>query len=292
MANAKISQLPAVTAAVGGDLAVAVASGTTSQITIDNLFKDRTLDNPTLVTPQLGTPDSGTLTNCTGLPIVNGTTGTLSVARGGTGITSFGTGVATALGQNVTGSGGIALDTSPTFTTPTLGAAAATSINKVAITAPATAATLTIADGKTLTANATLTLAGTDGTTMTFPGTSATLARTDAANSFTGNQTIGGAVIATPGTRNGPGAVDVTTTTTALTTTGTGDALTLADGTTGQIKTIVYVAEGAGTDTAVLTPANRIGYATITFNDIGDSATLQFVGTGWAILALYGAVKA
>ena len=292
MANAKISQLPAVTAAVGGDLAVAVASGTTSQITIDNLFKDRTLDNPTLVTPQLGTPDSGTLTNCTGLPIVNGTTGTLSVARGGTGITAFGTGVATALGQNVTGSGGIALATSPTFTTPTLGVASATSVNKVAITAPATGSTLTIADGKTATVNNTLTLAGTDGTTMTFPNTSATLARTDAANSFTGNQTIGGAVIATPDTRNGPGAVSITTTTTALTTTGTGDALTLADGTTGQIKTIVYVAEGAGTDTAVLTPANRIGYATITFNDIGDTATLQFVGTGWAILALYGAVKA
>ena len=48
-------------------------------------------------------------------------TGTLPVANGGTGITSFGTGVATALGQNVTGSGGIALATSPTFVTPVLG---------------------------------------------------------------------------------------------------------------------------------------------------------------------------
>ena len=47
--------------------------------------------------------------------------GTLAVANGGTGITSFGTGVATALGQNVTGSGGIALATSPTFVTPALG---------------------------------------------------------------------------------------------------------------------------------------------------------------------------
>ena len=292
MANAKISQLPAVTSAVGGDLGVVVASGTTSQITVDDLFTDRTIDNPTLTGAQLGTPDSGTLTNCTGLPIVAGTTGTLSVARGGTGITAFGTGVATALGQNVTGSGGIALATSPTFTTPTLGVASATSVNKVAITAPATGATLTIADGKTLIANASLTFAGTDSTTMTFPGTSATLARTDAANSFTGNQTIGGAVITTPDTRTGPGAVSVTTTTTAFVSTGTGDALTLADGTTGQIKTIVYTAEAAGADTGVLTPANRIGYATITFNDIGDTATLQFVGTGWAILALYGAVKA
>lgn len=38
----------------------------------------------------LGTPSSGTLTNATGLPIVAGTTGTLTVARGGTGLTTFG----------------------------------------------------------------------------------------------------------------------------------------------------------------------------------------------------------
>lgn len=53
------------------------------------------------------------------------------------------------------------------------------------------AGTLNVASGKTLTASNTLTLAGTDGTTMTFPTTSATLARTDAGNTFTGNQTLG-----------------------------------------------------------------------------------------------------
>lgn len=42
-------------------------------------------------------------------------------------------------------------------------------INKVTLTAPATSATITIADGKTLTANNSLTLAGTDATTLTFP---------------------------------------------------------------------------------------------------------------------------
>jgi trimeric autotransporter adhesin len=61
-----------------------------------------------------------------GTGVWNGTT--IAVANGGTGITSFGTGVATALGQNVSGSGGIALTTSPSFTTPSLGAASATSI--------------------------------------------------------------------------------------------------------------------------------------------------------------------
>jgi hypothetical protein len=40
----------------------------------------------------IGTPSSGTLTNCTGLPIVAGTTGTLSISRGGTGLTTSGSG--------------------------------------------------------------------------------------------------------------------------------------------------------------------------------------------------------
>jgi hypothetical protein len=60
--------------------------------------------SPTLVTPALGTPSSGTLTNATGLPIIAGTTGTLSVARGGTGVTTS------------TGSGNVVLSASPTFT--------------------------------------------------------------------------------------------------------------------------------------------------------------------------------
>lgn len=49
---------------------------------------------------------------------------------------------------------------------------------------------LSIASGKTLTVSNSLTLAGTDGQTMTFPSTSATIARTDAAQTFTGSQTI------------------------------------------------------------------------------------------------------
>jgi hypothetical protein len=44
--------------------------------------------SPVLTTPNLGTPSAATLTNATGLPIVAGTTGTLSVARGGTGSTT------------------------------------------------------------------------------------------------------------------------------------------------------------------------------------------------------------
>jgi hypothetical protein len=51
--------------------------------------------------------------------------------------------------------------------------------------------TLTGAAGKTLTFSNSLTLAGTDGTTITFPSTSASVARTDAAQTFTGTQTFG-----------------------------------------------------------------------------------------------------
>jgi hypothetical protein len=73
---------------------------------------------------------------------------------------------------------------SPSFTTPALGVATATSINSLTITT--STGTLTITNAKTLSVSNTLTLAGTDATTMTFPTTSATIARTDAGQTFTG----------------------------------------------------------------------------------------------------------
>lgn len=60
------------------------------------------------------------------------------------------------------------------------------SVNKVTVTAPASSATLTIADGKTLTANNSLTLAGTDGKTLTT-NASLTLAGTDGKTLTTSN---------------------------------------------------------------------------------------------------------
>jgi len=67
-----------------------------------------------------------------------------------------------------TGSNKLVFSDGPTLVTPTLGVASATSVNKVAITEPATSATLTIADGKTLTANNTLTFTGTDASSVAF----------------------------------------------------------------------------------------------------------------------------
>ena len=88
-----------------------------------------------------------------------------------------------------TGSGSAVFATSPSLTTPSLGVASATSVNKVAITAPATGSTLTIVDGKTLTASNTLAFAGTDGSTITF-GVGGTVAYLGANNAFTGANTF------------------------------------------------------------------------------------------------------
>jgi hypothetical protein len=92
--------------------------------------------------------------------------------------------------------------------------------------------------------------------------------------------------------RSGAGAVPVTNSIVLFTSTATGNALTLADGVDGQLLTILYIAEAAGGDTGVLTPANRGGYATITFNAIGDSATLIFTNTRWYIVGTRGVTVA
>jgi hypothetical protein len=91
---------------------------------------------------------------------------------------------------------------------------------------------------------------------------------------------------------SGPGAVNITSLATAFTSTGAGNALTLADGAQGQLKTVIYVAEAAGGDTGVLTPANLGSGTTVTFNAVGDSATLQFAGTDWWVVGFRGAVVA
>ena len=123
----------------------------------------------------LGTPSSGTLTNCSGLPVSTGISGLAS------GIAAW---LATPSSANLaaavtdeTGTGSLVFATSPSLTTPSLGAATATSINKITITAPAVGATLTLADGKTLTANNTLTFNGTDGSSVDF-GAGGTVAYT------------------------------------------------------------------------------------------------------------------
>ena len=88
----------------------------------------------------------------------------------------------------------------------------------------------------------------------------------------------------TPQTLTGAGAVDVTADTTLLVTTGA-NALTLADGAAGQEKTITMITDaGDGT----LTPTSVSGYATITFNDVGDTVKLKFLNGKWCIIGSHG----
>lgn len=80
---------------------------------------------------------------------------------------------------------------------------------------------------------------------------------------------------------SGPGAVDVTSTATFLTTTGT-DAYTLADGVEGQLKIITMkVNGGVGT----VTPTNFVNGTNIVFNNVEDTITLIYQSTGWVVLA-------
>lgn len=173
-------------------------------------------------TPVTGTVLTGTGTGTSAWADVDLTTmvtGTLPVANGGTGratLTSgavlVGAGTSQVSLYTTSGSGTvIPLLTSPVFVTPTLGVATATSINGLIIDTTtgtldltnaktlAVTASLTLAgtDGKTLTISNSLTLAGTDATVMTFPSTTATIARTDAAQTFTGAQTYSNAVVYT-----------------------------------------------------------------------------------------------
>ena len=97
-----------------------------------------------------------------------------------------------------TGTGNNVLATSPTLVTPVLDVATATSINKVAFTAPATSATLTIADGATLVTSGaySLTLTATAATNVTLP-TTGTLATLGGSETFT-NKTLTSPILTTP----------------------------------------------------------------------------------------------
>lgn len=115
----------------------------------------------------------------------------ISVSGDGTLFTnSASTGAVTLTLGTTNGTGNFVRTTSPTFVTPTLGAAVATTYN--GITFSTSSGTFTLTNAKTFAVTNTLTLSGTDGTVMTFPTTTATIARTDASNTFTGHQTIEG----------------------------------------------------------------------------------------------------
>jgi hypothetical protein len=157
---------------------------------------------------------------------------------------------------------------SPTFATPTLGVATATSINKVAFTAPATGSTLAIADGKTLTASNSLTLAGTDSTTMTFPSSSASVAALGLAQTFTATQTLNGSSTTIAEVLKNA-AEPITVSATAATGTVNFDLLT---------QSIVYYTTNASGNWTI----NLRGDGTTSMNTLlsnGQAATMVFMAT-------------
>lgn len=106
-----------------------------------------------------------------------------------------------------------------------------------------------------------------------------------------GNVTVGGAVIGSTQNLSGSGAVNVTSGTTKVTTTASAAALTLANGTDGQIKMIVMVVDGGGD--ATITPTTKTGYTTIVLDAVGDAVVLQYFTTlGWMVIANYNATIA
>lgn len=110
--------------------------------------------------------------------ITSGTSGDILYDNGG------------ALGQlTPSGTGSVAMTNSPTFVTPTLGAATATSLNTNFFTPGGY--TLAGAAGKTLTFDNTMTLAGVDSSTLTFQGTDTYVGRSTT-DTLT-NKTINGA---------------------------------------------------------------------------------------------------
>lgn len=88
----------------------------------------------------------------------------------------------------------------------------------------------------------------------------------------------------TPQTLTGAGAVNITTAITWLVTTAA-DALTLANGVEGQHKYIVMKTDGGD---GTLTPTSPAGFATITFNSVGDSVHLLFTNGGWHLVGYNG----
>ena len=104
------------------------------------------------------------------------------------------------------------------------------------------------------------------------------------------NKTIGGGLKVSVQSLSGAGAVNLTDTVTEITSTGN-NALSLANGVSGQIKIITMVVDGG---TATLTPTTLAGSnTTVAFGDVGDSVILLYTTTlGWVVTSNQGATVA
>jgi hypothetical protein len=86
-------------------------------------------------------------------------------------------------------------------------------------------------------------------------------------------------------------AVNVTTAVTEINATSATHSCALADGSDGQVKTIIDTST-SGTNAITITPTNLRGYSTITLNAPGETVTLLFKNSNWNIIGGHGYVAA
>jgi hypothetical protein len=166
MADTKISAESAASALGGTEAFVAVQSAANVKVTATQI-KTWTSSAPTITGHPVVEGVTSTGATGTGKFVFDGTptisTPTISGHPTVEGITSTG----------ATGTGKFVFDGTPTLVTPVLGVATATSLNGNTFTTGTY--TLTGTAGKTLNFTNTITMSGTDSTTMTFPPASASL---------------------------------------------------------------------------------------------------------------------
>ena len=126
-------------------------------------------------------------------------------------------------------------------------------------------------------------------TTFTGPVRSQNGFQSVTVNSTTGavtvNSSFGKDIVLSAQSLSGAGAVDVTNAFTSLTTTGADQALTLANGSVGEVKIITHTVDGGS---AILTPTTKIGFTTVTFAAVGDTVMMIYTAAGWAIIGSKG----
>lgn len=117
-----------------------------------------------------------------------------------------------------------------------------------------------------------------DETGAAFTGTAAQHAAAIVNETLSGSTNVAADVLAIP----------VTHRLVRKTTGADAEALTLADGSVGQVLVVQLVVDGGGDGT--LTPATSTQFGTIVFADAGDVAVLRFTDAtvGWVIDSLYG----
>ena len=79
-------------------------------------------------------------------------------------------------------------------------------------------------------------------------------------------------------------AIEITNPVTEVDATSATASCTLADGSNGQIKTIINVST-SGTNAVTITPSNLRGHTTITLNAPGETVTCMFKNSNWNIIA-------